>query len=214
MGNQLVPSDLLNELAPVNSNFEDLTSASEDFFYRMQLYSSKSNLVQEGKINANHYGIPEDNDVVDLGAEVDVIILSWRAKALDTSGEAIIESFNPDSDTFKQIKDNSALKDSGCMYGPEFLLWVPSVERFLTFFMSSKTARREARKMEPLVGCAATIKSRIIKNGKFVWAGPVVIECSTPLSLPDTNIIKQKVQKFVNPPDNTPELADDDGRDR
>jgi len=213
MSNELIPS---NEIAaPQGGSLAEITASEENFFYRLQLYSSKSNLVQEGKIPANHYGIPEDDGVIDLGDTVDVVILSWRSKALSTNEDPILESFDPTSDVFKDIQERSPVKDSGCMYGPEFLLWVPPVERFLTFFMSSKTARREARQVEPLLRCAATLKSRIIKKGKFVWAGPVVIACSTPIDLPPIETIKVKINQFLNPPDRTPELAsDDDSRER
>lgn len=212
MPNELIP---LDEVAVSQNSLIELTASEENFFYRLQLYSSKSNLVSQGKIAPNHYGIPEDDDAIDLGEAVDVVILSWRPKALSTNEDPILETFDPSSDVFKDIQKRSGTSDSGCMYGPEFLLWVPSVERFLTFFMSSKTARREARKVEPLIGCAATLKSRIIKSGKFIWAGPVVIACSTPLDLPTIDTIKAKVNQFLNPPDRTPELAPtDDERER
>lgn len=212
MPNELVPQ-LNTSVDLPDSTFQDLTT-SEDWLGRLQLYGNKSNAVAEGKVEANHYGIPEDDGVIDLGNEVNVVILTWRPKALAALEDPIIESFDPNSPTFKDIKDRSGIKDSGCMYGPEFLLWVPSIERFLTFFMSSKTARREARKMEPLLRCAATLKSRIIKQNNFIWAGPVVIACSEPLELPDTNVIQAKADKFLNPPDRTPELAETDDRER
>jgi hypothetical protein len=213
MSNELIPLNELTDIAVPEGSLKDLTTA-DDFFYRIQLYGGKSNAVQEGTIEANHYGIPEDSTVIDLGAEVDCLICSWRSKALSTADDPVMESFDPASDVFKDIMARSSIKDSGCMYGPEFLLYVPSVDRFLTFFMSSKTARREARKMEPLLRCAATLKSRIIKQNKFIWTGPVVIACSTPLDLPPLNIIKAKIEKFQNPPARNEELAEDDGRDR
>jgi hypothetical protein len=212
MPNELVPS--FDEQLPVQS-FSDLMAADDDFLSRIQLYSSKSNAVSEGKITPNHYGIPTDNEVIDLGDEVDVVILSWRAKALDTSDtDNILESFDPDSDVFKDIRDRSGTPDSGCMFGPEFLIYVPSVEKFLTFFMSSKSARREARKMEPLLRCAATLKSKIVKKGKYVWAAPVVLSCSQPLDLPSVEVIKVKINKFLNPPKKDVSLAEEDDRER
>lgn len=209
MPNELIPADFSN--VP-STSFADLTSASDDFFYRLQLYGGKSNAVQEGKIGPNHYGIPSEDDIIDLGSEVDVAVLVWRAKALSTQDEPILESFDPETDLFKDIKNRSFQTNSGCMYGPEFLLYVPSVEKFLTFFMSSKTARREARKMEPLLRCAATLKSRIIKTAQYIWTGPVVLPCSTPLDLPEPGILKNKIEKFLNPP--VVELAEEDSRER
>jgi len=211
MPNELVPQDVGGGDL---SNFEEMTASDVEFLSRIQLYGGKSNAVAEGKIPANHYGIPVDDDIIDLGDKVDVAILAWRPKALHTGEEPIVESFDPTSDLFKRIKMESGVKDSGAMYGPEFLLYVPDVNKYVTFFMSSKTARREARKMEPLLRCAATLKSKTIKAGKYIWQGPVVIECSTPLTMPDLDEIKAKVEQFKNPPVKEVELAEEDDRER
>jgi len=210
MPNELIPQ--LSNIALPDNSLKELTT-SEEWLGRLQLYGHKSNAVAQEKIEANHYGIPEDDAVIDLGKELDVVILAWRPKALAATDDPIVESFDPLSDVFQDVKERSGVKDSGCMYGPEFLLWVPSVERFLTFFMSSKTARREARKMEPLIKCAATLKHRIIKQGIYVWPGPVVIACSTPLDIPDIEIIQKQVNKFLNPPKRDIELAETDDRE-
>jgi hypothetical protein len=194
---------------------DDVTS-SVDFLSRIQLYGSKSNPVVEGLIPGRHYGIPVDKDkIIDLGQEVDVVILAWRPKALSINEDPIIESFDPNTDTFKEIMKLSAVKDSGAMYGPEFLLYIPKVEKFCTLFMNNKTARREAKNMEPLLRHAATLKSRVIKQNNFVWDGIVVVPCSTPLDLPDVEVIQAKTTQFLNPPQRTPELnTDEDDREQ
>ena len=95
------------------------------------------------------------------------------------------------------------------MYGPEFLVWIPSQGVFATYFMSSKTARREAKKMEPLLGKAATFRCKLIDSGRFKWHGPVVVPCSSPLEVPALDAIKGEVEKFQNPPKSDIEIADD-----
>lgn len=213
MGNELVPKDILEGQLSADI-FNDLTASDFTFFNRIQLFGGKSNCVQEGKIPANHYGIPVDGEYIDLGDEVDAVLLAFRPKALDTNCEPPVESFDPESDVFQRIQELAPVKDSGAMFGPEFLLYVPSAEMYVTFFMSSKTAKREARKMFPMLRSAITLKSKIIKNDKYVWTGPVVINCSTPLALPPVEDIESKIKQFLNPPAKTAtEVADSTGRE-
>ncbi len=75
--------------------FESLTKGA-DFLQRVQLYT-KGRMLDKGIIGSGRYGVPQGEDeVFDLGDEVDVIPFSWRPKALDTSDRgAIIEVYDP-----------------------------------------------------------------------------------------------------------------------
>ena len=67
-----------------------------------------------------HYGIPEsDEEVIDLGDQIDIVPLARRPKAIDmTDSEAIIVNYDPDTAEFKRIAAMSLEKESHCMYGP------------------------------------------------------------------------------------------------
>ena len=210
MKNQLVPTDVVGgELA----NFDEVTSNETSYLPRLQLFGSKSAACAEQKIGIGHWGLVNDDVITDLSTTTDIVILAFRAKALDTSGDTVINNHDATSEVYAAIREKSKVQDSGCMYGPEFLVFVPSEKVFATYFASSKTARREAKKLRPLLGCGATLKCRLIEQGKWKWHGPIVLPCSAPLTVPDVEIIKEQIEKFKNPPVSDIEVADDDDDD-
>ncbi len=215
MTNELVPKELTKGALTDNS-FDDVTASLAKYLARLQLFGSKSDACAEGKIGMGRYGIVRDDIIVDLGEEVEAVIVSWRPKALQLEG--FVESYEPNSDLYNKIKELSNVKDSRCMYGPEFLLWIPDQGQFVTFHMSSKTARREAKKMEPLIGKAVSLRCHLIDppNNPRKWHGPVVTGCSTPLTVPPIEEIQEQVKIFQNPPKVEIELAEEDnsGRER
>lgn len=216
MSNELIPLENLGGVSKYadDKNFDAVSSGG--FLPRLQLMGSSSNAVKESKINQGHYALVKGKDQIeDLTKEVQVIVLAWRPKALEIGTETVLSVYNPKSEDFNRIALKSEESDSGCMYGPEFLVWVPSQKCFATFFMSSKTARREAPQLKGLMGKAATLKAQLIKAKKYAWHGPVVTPCSAPLDLPDMEKAREEALKFNNPPESDTEAAPDAGaRDR
>lgn len=174
-------------------------SSSGDFLPRLQLFGGNSDAVKKLQIDIAHYGLVTGKDTIeDMGREVDVLVICARAKALRIGADGtIITKFHPNDDEFKKIMEDSNVQDSGCMYGPEFVLYVPSVSKFATFFMSSKTARRVAGAVNARVCKAATLKSELIETKKYKWHGPVCVPCSTPMTLPSSEDIAAAVKKFL-----------------
>lgn len=216
--NQLVPVEISGGSL---ANFAKVTaSGSKGYLARFQLFGSNSGACIEGKIGAGRYGIVKDDVITDLGKEVDAIIITWRPKALQIEDGDIIADHDENSVTYQKIVELSQVKDSGCMHGPELLLWVPSQGIFCTYHMSSPTARREAEKMESLLGCAVTFRSKLIDppKSKYKWHGPVATACSTPLDVPPIEDMQEEATKFKNPTKSGVELAgddvDDSGRER
>lgn len=228
MSNELVSStttaNILPNLAELGgAKYADdkafaIVAQGANFLPRVMLMGSNSTAVKEGKINQGRYGLVRGKDQLDdLTPECPVIVLGWRPKAMQITEDEVISIFNPQSDEFKRIatKADSGEQDTGCMYGPEFLVWVPSVAAFATFFMSSKTARREAPQLKALMGKAALLKCQLIKAGKFAWHGPVVTMYSQPVTkMPAQEEIIEQVQKFNNPPETESEQAPADDRAR
>ena len=199
----LVPAELVG-----NSDGALAVAGSSAFLPRIQLYGGNSDACKEGKIPIGQYGlVAGKNDLEVLGAEVDVLVLCGRAKALQI-GENIITVYDHTDPVFKQIAQESEVKDSGAMYGPEYLFWVPSAACYATFFMSSKTARREAKSVHALIGFAATLKAEYIKTEKYSWHGPKVVKCTAPtFDLPDGESMREEIHKFRNPPKSKVEAA-------
>ena len=213
MSNELIPKDIAGPLAKYE--LTEIASGESTFLPRLQLFGAKSNACATGDIGIGRYGLVRDDNITDLGPEVEALIICWRPKAMQTVDNILVE-YDPESDLYKKLKEQSMVPDSGCMYGPEFLLYIPSQAAFATFFMSSKTARREARKMQPLLRKAATFKCKLIETAKFKWHAPVVVPCSAPLELPETAAIVAEIETFMNPPKQEVEVApeDESGRAR
>lgn len=185
--------------------FEDTTKAG-DWLPRLQLMTAASEKCKDGSFPMNHYALASGQNLRDVGQTVDVLVLSWRPKAMDI-GDEIITIYDPENPEFNRIREASGEKDSGCMYGPEFLIYIPSAEQFATFFMGSKSARREAPSVKARMLKAGTLKSNLVKTAKYTWQTPTCVPCSTPFELPGESEIKTQVEKFLNPPTTNVEKA-------
>jgi len=206
------------DLAPVIS-VEEVNAEIKggDWLPRLQIIAPSSPLALEDKVKAGNFAIvrtKDDGD--DVTNEVDCIILDARWKALDISDtEEIVNIFDKDSAEFKRIRDNSEIKDSGCMWGMEFLVYVESVKAYALYHCSSKTARRESKSIHRLIGHAATLKSELIVTKKYRWYGPKISACSTPFDTPAPEEMRAQVVKFREEANKKPEeTIEEDSRER
>lgn len=148
----------------------------------------------------------------DIGKEVDCLILGWRPKALEID-EEILTIYDRKDAEFERIKDRADNeKDSGCMWGFEFLLWLGQQKRFTTFFCGSKSARKEAPNVKALLNNAATLRSKLIETKKYSWQGIDIVTCSTPMPMPTTTAMEKELDKFNNPTTSDTVKAEDEGR--
>ncbi len=94
-----------------DDQFADLAK-STDYLGRLQLFT-KGKAVNRKLVGPGNYGIPEsDEEVNDLGDNIDIIPLARRPKAIDmTDNEAIIVNYDPDSEEFKRIAAQSLEKE-------------------------------------------------------------------------------------------------------
>lgn len=227
MSNELVPFDpsILNQL-PATSMGSDETfdeiSKGADFLGRLQLFG-RGKYIDKGLIRPGRWGVPESaDDVIDLGAEVDVLPLARRPKALDMNDKPPISVYDETSDEFKRIRAQSEVKNSGCQFGPSFLVIERTTGRFLELFLGAPTHRPEAKKiypnlpvteadierlkaagkdvtgLEPHGPLPITLASKYIQK-EFSWYVPVVRPCSTPFAkLPPMEKIVEEIRKFLS----------------
>jgi len=178
---------------------EELATVSSDnsFFPRLQLFTGKSKACTGKKILAEHFGLTIGQNIIDLGETVDVLPLVYRPKALDT-GETILQSYTPSSEQFQDIMARAAVKDSGCMFGPEYLCWVPSQRAFATLFFSSATMRNEAPAMKSRLGQPCTLQPQHINppKSKYDWWTTQVLPCSTPFDLPSRKELLDATERY------------------
>ena len=200
--NELVKLDDLGglKLQKYDDAAFDATASSASFLPRLQLMTSNAGKCKSGEFPTNHYALISDQKFTDLGKNVDVLLVAWRPKALET-GENVISVYDPADKEFERIQDKSLnVKNSGCMFGPEFLCWVGAAGKFTTFFMGTKSSRRESGAVKALMQKQATLGSQLCKNKSFEWFAPQVSACTTPGVMPGKEDLVNAVEKFNNPP--------------
>jgi hypothetical protein len=197
---------------PFEEDFDSFSSAL--FLPRLQLEGSSSNLVKTGKVQRGHWTLITGREQFeDLGEKIDVLVLTYRTKALDmTDKKNVVASFNQSDDEFRRIKGEAQNKAKGFLYGLEFLVFIPDSkgeQRYATLFMGNPTGRVAAKNFKPILRTAknpeannqATLKWEILRNDEHIWEGPVVLPCTSPLSrYPDPTECQVKMQEFLDPP--------------
>lgn len=207
MANELVPFKM-NMLPAVNTdtlNTLEEVAKGTDFLPRIQLVT-KGKYVDEGKIPPGRWGVPlpGGDEIEDLGDKIDVIPLDYRPKALDVSDkDAIIAVYDTNDPEFQRIK--AAPKNSGCMWGPSFLVLERSTGKLYELFFGNKSGRNEAAKLRPFLEqrSPATMGIRYKKMPDYGWHVPVITKCSEPFDASSIKVtpeqITQEIEKFRNP---------------
>ena len=197
-------------------------------------YASRIQLFSKGKtddkgdtvVDAGNFAIVDGDSYNILGKEIDVVPLAVLDKALDCSGEEVIVAFGRDNEVYQRIAEDSNTQDSGCMYGPCFLVFERTTSNFYEIFLNNKSGRSEAKKIYPYLPIGAAqakahgvqpqsprpchIKAKFIKKPRFSWFAPQVSD---------------SVAQFDNPPTQEAAVAavtnflkqaevEDEGRDR
>lgn len=192
-------------------------STAGGFLPRVQLYGSKSGACTEGKIPIAHYGLTRDKDQIDdLGEQVEIVVLAGRVKAMEINKDGVLVNYDPKSDEYARIAAASDEKDSGCMFGPEYLIYVPKAQTFATFYMASKTARRVSPDVLTRMHKAAVLSAKLIKTDKYSWHGPVCKPLDVPtFEVPPVDEIQKHITTFLSPRSSVMEKdTDGGGRDR
>lgn len=195
----------------IKGNFDDLAKGG-GFLGRIQLYT-KGEAIDAGLIGPGRYGIPKsDEEIVDLGTSIDVVVLARRPKAMDFADKgAIITVYDDTSAEFARIRNKADNEqNSKCMYGVSFLVFERSTNDFYELFFGAKSSRREAKVVYPFLPPRdesgkiiampepMTLKVKHVK-GKYSFHVPVAGKCSTPIALPNTARIAAEMEKFINP---------------
>jgi len=202
----IIPTDVSSSVQKYDEQtFNDMSAGGS--LPRVQLMIASASACKSGEFPINHYALIKNQNKTDLGKEIDIIVIAWKPKAMDTSGDEVIVSHKPKTPLFDSIVAKSAIKDSGCMQGPEFLIYVPTVKKYATFFLGTKSARREASNVLGRLGKAATLKSRNVQWKGFDWYAPVCIACTGAFELPATEEIIAQANKFNTDTDSELEEA-------
>jgi len=215
----VVAGDYKSKFADVPAIFDEIAGAG-GFLPRIQFMSSKAKVVSDGLFPMNHFALIRGSNNVDLGQQVDVFVLSYRFKAIDLSSENMLISYDPKSEMFKDISARSFIQNSKCMFGPEFLMFIPSQNAFGTFFLGAKSARMESQSImavlkKPDATNWITLLPKKIDSKKYGswWIG-TGIQCQSEYDLPSSEECDRVVEQFDNPPTQMVEKAMEDDRER
>lgn len=202
------------ELAAVCTDavFNDLSSNSE-YLPRLQLFGANSTAVKSGAVPMANYALVTGKESFTvLGPTADIFPVAWRPKAMDVGGDDVVAVYDITSEKFKEIRERSTQEsDSGCMFGPEFLVYVAG-HGFATLYMASKSARREAPSIRARLNTPVTLSAEFIKTNRYSWHAIKSRACSTPFDLPSEEDTAKTTYKFLNP--TTEEFVETDDRAR
>lgn len=215
MGTELTPLNL-DQLPAVPA--EKLQSTVVNYLQRIQLIT-KGKYVDTGKISPGHWGVPKGEDITDLGEAIDILPVSVRAKGLDVSDrENILVTYDKASDEYKRIK--AAPKNTGCMWGPSYLVLERKTQTLFELFFGNPSGRAEADKLLPFLpskesrASVATMLIKYKQTKDYGWHVPVVTKCSEPIEGgPPVEDILKAIEKFNNP-EAGPEKAEESTRAR
>ncbi|MCP4279591.1 MAG: hypothetical protein GY776_06235 [Alteromonas sp.] len=208
MSNALSVFQQSTQIATQGGNDKDFDEMSSGgFMPRIQLMTSNSAECKAGEFPINHYALVK-SDKEDLGKNVDMVPVAWRATALQSTDDGFLTSHDKNSSLFQHLIAQTKVEDSGAMYGPEFLLWIPSKKEFVTFLCGTKTARNMAASVKGLIGKPATLTSEKIETAKYTWMGPKCGACATPITaVPTPEDVNDAVEKFTTAKGNDEEWA-------
>ena len=218
MSTAILPIDV-NQL-PVGKYADDKVfselAKAVDWLPRLQLYSSASDECKQGKFPINHWGFIVGKNITDLTLEVDVIPIAWRPKAMRIKGKDVTSVYDFKNEEFLKIDEIVKAKtpNSGCMTGPEYLVWIPIIKRFAGYYMCNTSAKMVADDVKRALKeqRAITLGSRFVQGKQNSWQAPTINSCSTPFSpedLPDTEVLISEITKFNNPPESKAEKVEE-----
>ena len=210
-----------NELVPFKVNLPAVTekqlatldevAKGSDFLARVQLIT-KGKYVDTSKIAPGHWGIPlpGGEEIEDLGESIDVVPWAVRPKALDMADkDAIVAVYDTSDPEFQRIKN--APKNTGCMWGPSFLVLERSTGKLYELFFGNKSGRNEAGKLKPFLPTEAnnglplpaTLNNRYVKTPEWGWHVPVIVKCSEAFDPANIKVTAEELleerEKFLNP---------------
>lgn len=143
----------------------------------------------EDKPEVNKFYFTENKKHKCLGNKVDVIVLDWLPKAVNTeSGLSVYDASHP---LFEEIEAGAGVKMAGTnpnMFGAEFIVFIPELDSCATFFFGTATLRNEIGSAKALIGKTGTFTPKLIPSKKYddYWSADIT-DAVTPAALTAEN---------------------------
>ena len=200
---------------------------------RIQL-ASKGKLVDSGTVKPGNYAIIDGDSATDIGSEVDVIPIAVLDKALDTSCNPPEVYFGRGTPKYVDVSTRANTPDSGCMYGPVFLVVERKTGKFFEIFFNNKSGRSEAAKLyeflpigqaqakacnvQPRAPQPASLTSKYVeskRNKSWKWHVPVIKPSTATFAvIPTKEALIEKVTGFLDQKSTPAEEKKEQGRSR
>jgi len=164
------------------------------------------------------FGILTEGDSIELGADIDLLVLARRTKAVDTAIN--LTTYDIESAESQRIIKRRHTEDTTCFTGMSFLVYEHSSDEFLEWFCGPKLSKTAIRfrcgytpisKAEVLrlgLSCAPrdaqwiTVRSRPTQERDFFWYTPHVELCGVHLTArPSADEITREVERFTSEKD-------------
>jgi hypothetical protein len=208
---------LLGIDVPEVNDAEDSDMESSSFIGRIQLMTDASMIVKKNEFEKNHFALIKGKDHVDLGPELNFLPISKRRKALENSPKGLTIVYDKEDPEYIRIKETASEKNSGRMYGWDYLVWLPETKQFATFFCGTISTRRESKHIRHNMLEWLTLRPHFAepsKPGGFAFWHPQVVVSTATFDPPEAEAAQKEKEKFDNPTPVMPEVveeAPDDG---
>ena len=173
------------------SEFDDLFGGF-DSLPRMDISCGNSACCDDGAVPVGHFYIKDGEEFIDLGTELDAMVLQMRAKALafEPKLRIVYDQKHPE---FATISKEAKTEDYASN-GIEFIFY--NGEKFCTFYLKSTTNKRRGKSIAKCMGACAHLKIDKCSNDKYSWYSYKCEPTAKTLDLPDnTNDV---VGEFVS----------------
>ena len=198
---EIATTNMLPAVVTDDPLFDQMTRQA--YLPRIELFSGSRKPVKAGKFTANHWGmIPSKDKIVDLGLKVLIYPLAYRFLSMDfTDLKKVTSSYDPHSPEFARMKAEAGRKDrpqgqmSPCSFGFQFLVVAKDVG-FVTYFMSTPSAKSNAQGMKALIYKFGELSSYFKEQGPYSWQNPEVTASNSTFELPDTAEMTQEINEF------------------
>lgn len=192
---------------------EDFAKATEggfNFLPRLQLFQGSSNEVKRKEIGLGEWGVIKGKKIdIKLGESFIFVPCAYRLKAMEF-GAKVLSYFDPKTDNFQRIKDESKKKDSKCACGPEFLIWLPEQLLFCTLYCTNTTFKNAAPTVRGMLNKLVAADVEFIEGAEHSWHGPKFnISSQTEFAMPSLEMLVTTKTEFIDAKDSEVELADD-----
>lgn len=195
----LPPSDVAR-----NQEFDKIVASA--WLPRLELKGSNSDAVKEELVPVGYALVTSKTNMKGLGKTINIVPIEFRYKAVRICKDgAILTSYDPKSEKFRAIMAESDIKDSGCMYGPEFLVAIQDVG-IATLHCNSKSHRLVAPQIKDRLRKGATLGVDLAENAKGKWNVITVKDFGGQFEI-DIQKVTDELPKFLNPKEDGVEVA-------